>query len=258
MLNLIRMDLRRLFHTKSFYLSIIIFILFSGYCVYSQAKGQVINLYPYTPNLYLEGELYSVVDYYLNTPLHYMFTFTLKNGLIIFGIFFISFIASDDQSGYIKNLYMMCENKYIIVLSKLCVATILSAIVSIISFILTSVIGSIYVSDFTMGSMGDTLLFMILAWLFMIAFISLLTCVYHLIKSKVPSIILSVLFPLGITLIFLSPVLQDFVKYSLSGVFIHLPMLYDANQTVFTLIMCLVYIVIYQGLSIIIFIKREV
>ncbi|NBK98859.1 MAG: hypothetical protein EOM50_12710 [Erysipelotrichia bacterium] len=87
MLSMLNMELRRLFRCKSFYFAILIFLGFTGYCIFSQTKWQVINGYSVPQNLYLEVGLQSIVDYYLTMPLQLMYVFALKNGIIIFGIF---------------------------------------------------------------------------------------------------------------------------------------------------------------------------
>lgn len=258
MISMVAMDVRRMLRSKSFYLAILIFLVFSGYCIYAQATWQVINGYPVPENLQLEAGLYSIVDYYLNSTLQYMYTFTFKNGLIVFGIFITSFVASDYQSGFIKNKCMMCKSKSTIIWAKLFVSILLGVIVLLLSFLLTTVLGYLFISDFHMGYLNEILIFAGSALLLYVAYFTGLTFLYRFLRSKLPSILLSVFFPLGLTMVLLEPLLGDYVTYSLSGVFLKFPMVFQSDVSIPATIVCVVYIILYHCLSLWLFHKRDI
>lgn len=258
MFNMVKVDVRRMLRSKSFYLAILIFLLFSGYCIHSQAKWQVINNYPVSQNLQIDAGLYSIIDYYLNTPLQFMYIFTFKNGLIIFGIFITSFVASDYQSGFIKNKCMMCKNKNIIIWSKLVISILLGMIIIVISFLLTTVLGYLFVSDFNMGNIKDILIFALISLLFYVAYFTCLSFVYRLIKNKLPSILLSVFFPLGLTMVILQPLLGEYTKYSLSGVFLDFPILFRSDISGIAILVCFIFIGVYHCLSLMLFKNKDI
>lgn len=258
MLSMLKMEMRRLFHCKAFYLAILIFLGFTSYCIFSQTKWQVINGYSMPQNLQLEAGLYSIVDYYLTMPLQFMYIFALKNGLIIFGIFIVSYIASDYQSGFIKNTAMMCKNKNIIIINKLIISVIISIIILLLSFVLSLVLGYIFVENFSLGNIPDILIYSGIAVLLNVAFFSLISFLYRLLNHKTPSILLCILMPLGLTMIFLQPILNDFIDYTISGAFLSLPIYFTVDMSWRIIIICLVYIVIYQVFSILLFRKRDI
>lgn len=257
MLSILKMDLRRMAKNKSLYLAILIFLLFSGYCIYTQAKWQVINKYPFPETLHLDAGLYSIVDYYLNDSLQLMYIFLFKNGLIIFGIYIVSSIASDYQSGFIKNSYMMCNHPSMILWSKLCISIIVSVMIVVLSFLLVSVFGFLFISDFAIGNGKEILIFAGNAVLLYTSFFSGISFLYRFLKNKIPSILLCVFFPLGLTMIALQPMLGEFTKYTLSSAFLNFP-LHDHDGMIQTAAICLMFTLIYHGLSMILFKKRDI
>lgn len=258
MLNMLKMEVRRLFRCKSFYLAILIFLGFTGYCIFSQTKWQVINGYSMSQHLQLEAGLYSIIDYYLTIPLQFMYVFALKNGLIIFGIFIVSYISSDYQSGFIKNTAMMCKNRNIIIINKLIIFIVISIINLMMSLVLSVVLGYILVENFTFGNISDILVYSYVAVIINVAFFSLISFLYRLLNNKIPSILMCILLPLGLTMIFLQPIIKDFIDYTISGAFLSLPMYFTADVSWRIIIVCLVYIAIYQGLSILLIRKRDI
>lgn len=258
MLSVLKMDLRRLFRCKSFYLAIFIFLCFTGYCIYTQSKWQVINGYVIPQHLQLEAGLYSVIDDHLTMPLQFMYIFALKNGLIIFGIFMVSFTAADYQSGFIKNSAMMCKNKNYIILNKLILTVIISIIIPFLSFLLSTILGYIYVDDFMFGNIVDILVYSGMAVLLNAAFISAILFLYRLLNNKIPSILMCVFLPLGLTMIFLQPILKSFIDYTISGAFLSLPIYFTVHISGPIIMVCLVYIALYNGLSILLFRKRDI
>lgn len=258
MISLLKMDIRRMLRSKSFYIALLVFSLFSGYCIYTQTKWQVINGYEIPEHLPLDAGLLSIVNYYLYTPVQFMYTFLLKNGIIIFGIYFISFIASDYQSGFIKNSCMMCKNKSSIILNKFFITIALSVLITILSFLIASIVAYIFVEDFQMDKSSDILLYFITITLFQTAYFSAISFLYRLLKNKTMAIVTTVLFPLGIIMLMFQPLLQDFTKYTLSGMFFQLPIQYDATYSFQVLSLSILYIVLYQGLSLFLFHKRDI
>lgn len=258
MLNLLRMDIRRMLRSKSFYITLLVFILFSCYCIYTQAKWQVINGYEIPEHLPLDAGLLSIVNYYLYTPVQFMYIFLLKNGMIIFGIYLITFIAGDYQSGFIKNACMMCKNKNSIILNKFFITIALSVIITLLSFFIASILAYTFVDDFKMDMCSNILLYFITIILYQTAYFSAISFLYRLLKSKTMAIVMSVLFPLGITMLVLQPLLQTYTKYTLSDMFFQLPIQYDANVSIQIIILSIFYIVLYQGFSLVLFHKRDI
>ena len=258
MLSMLKMDFRRLFRCKSFYLAILIYVGFTAYCMYTQTKWQVINQYQIPQHLQLDAGLYSIVDYYLTMPIQFMYIFALKNGFLIFGIFMVSFISSEYQSGFIKNSVMMCKNKNIIILNKFILSVFVSMLIVCLSFLLSVILGYFYVDEFMLGNISDIFIYFGSAVLLNTAFFSAITFLYRLLNNKIPSILICVLLPLGLTALFLQPIIKNFIDYTISGVFLSLPIYFETDVSLRCILVCLVYIGLYQGLSMLLIQKRDI
>lgn len=134
MLNVIKMDIYRLFHTVSTYVMIIATVLLTTFIVY-MTKWDLDNMdamqaNTIEPGVQVEGDVVELnFGFYSNTnaewklgdiPLSDLMETQLTAGfyLVFISIFVSIFVYAEQKNGYVKNIAGQLPNKWMLVLSK--------------------------------------------------------------------------------------------------------------------------------------------
>lgn len=247
MLNLIKMDLYRMFSMASFY---VIICLFSIECV----------LMVYSSTMESDPLYLSIADLIMtttSTPFITLFT----------GIFSALFLIADKSSQFIKNYGGQLKHRCSRIFSKIICIIIYNILFSAITILLLIVSDKIFKTNLELGFDADFFRYYALAFLGNIAFCIVIVLISTLFKSTIPVVILPILISTNVFSIIFSGVDNilhrigiDFStqKYMLSENIYNLPWLEDTDNISFFVLLFLGYSIISAILSCIIFKKKDI
>ncbi len=246
MLNLIKMDLYRMFSMASFY---VIICLFSIGCVLMVCSSTMES-----DPLYL-----SIADLIMTTSIPLITLFT--------GIFSALFLIADKSSQFIKNYGGQLKHRCSRIFSKIICIIIYNILFSAITILLLIVSDKIFKTNLELGFDADFFRYYALAFLGNIACCIVIVLISTLFKSTVPVVILPILISTSVFSIIFSGVDNilhrigiDFStqKYMLSENLYNLPWLEGTDNISFFVLLFLGYAVISAILSCIIFKKKDI
>lgn len=247
MLNLIKMDLYRMFSMASFY---VIICLFSIECV----------LMVYSSTMESDPLYLSIADLIMtttSTPFITLFT----------GIFSALFLIADKSSQFIKNYGGQLKHRCSRIFSKIICIIIYNILFSAITILLLIVSDKIFKTNLELGFDADFFRYYALAFLGNIAFCIVIVLISTLFKSTVSVVILPILISTSVFSIIFSGVDNilhrigiDFStqKYMLSENIYNLPWLEGTDNISFFVLLFLGYSIISAILSCIIFKKKDI
>lgn len=247
MLNLIKMDLYRMFSMASFY---VIICLFSIECV----------LMVYSSTMESDPLYLSIADLIMtttSTPFITLFT----------GIFSALFLIADKSSQFIKNYGGQLKHRCSRIFSKIICIIIYNIFFSAITIFLLIVSDKIFKTNLELGFDTDFFRYYALAFLGNIAFCIVIVLISTLFKSTIPVVILPILISTSVFSIIFSGVDNilhrigiDFStqKYMLSENIYNLPWLEGTDNISFFVLLFLGYSIISAILSCIIFKKKDI
>lgn len=245
MLNLIKMDLYRMFSMASFY---VIICLFSIECVLMVCSSTMES-----DPLYL-----SIADLIMTTSTPFITLFT--------GIFSALFLIADKSSQFIKNYGGQLKHRCSRIFSKI-ICIIYNILFSAITILLLIVSDKIFKTNLELGFDADFFRYYALAFLGNIAFCIVIVLISTLFKSTIPVVILPILISTNVFSIIFSGVDNilhrigiDFStqKYMLSENIYKLPWLEGTDNISFFVLLFLGYSIISAILSCIIFKKKDI
>lgn len=203
MFNLIKMDVYRLFHTRSFKVGLI----FSA-------------LLPFVAIACLAGFLFLMMELMKSPESAELFTDTSFTGWITdgvalsdiiltgFGVFSILvstvltsiFINTEQESGYIKNIAGQISSRQKMIVSKLCTIAVINLAIFVIYTVASAVAGLIFFqSTVNSNSIGSLMAILGTKLLLYIAIDAIILFICTLTKSKALSVAIGVIFGIGIT-----------------------------------------------------------
>lgn len=247
MLNLIKMDLYRMFSMASFY---VIICLFSIECV----------LMVYSSTMESDPLYLSIADLIMtttSTPFITLFT----------GIFSALFLIADKSSQFIKNYGGQLKHRCSRIFSKIICIIIYNILFSAITILLLIVSDKIFKTNLELGFDANFFRYYALAFLGNIAFCIVIVLISTLFKSTIPVVILPILISTSVFSIIFSGVDNilhrigiDFStqKYMLSENIYNLPWLEGTDNISFFVLLFLGYSIISAILSCIIFKKKDI
>ena len=247
MLNLIKMDLYRMFSMASFY---VIICLFSIECV----------LMVYSSTMESDPLYLSIADLIMtttSTPFITLFT----------GIFSALFLIADKSSQFIKNYGGQLKHRCSRIFSKIICIIIYNILFSAITILLLIVSDKIFKTNLELGFDADFFRYYALAFWGNIAFCIVIVLISTLFKSTVPVVILPILISTSVFSIIFSGVDNilhrigiDFStqKYMLSENIYNLPWIEGTDNISFFVLLFLGYSIISAILSCIIFKKKDI
>lgn len=262
MLSLLKMDIRRMLKSKYFYISILIFTIILGICIRSQSGAQVEYGFQAIQTEHEIG-ISNWIDFRLYMPLHIIYGFASKYIMLIFGSYMVTFVCSEYNSGYIKNSCMMYKNRNMIILNKVLVSFFLSIVVTILSYVVSTVFGFLFIDGFEWGNLGAVISYMGIMIIQNVALFSLLTFVSTLTRNKTVGILLTFIITTGLSMIVCHAVfdllhISDLSNYTISQLYMSMPMYYDSVLSMRVLVGSIGFIILYTVLSILVINHRDI
>lgn len=257
---MMRMDIRRILKSKSFYISLFLLLALLVICICQQNPLKL--SYTDANDVKHAVGIYTSVDALVDTPLSIMYHFARSYIFLIFGIFMVLFVCSEYSSGYIKNSCMMYKSRAAIIFNKLCITCFLSIVVVLVSFAFSTLLGFLIMDGFHFGDAGDLLLYLGMLILMNMAYFSLITLLCTMTHNKTVGIIVVFLIATAFSTIFLQPLfdmigLSDMMNYTLSRLMMSIPMQYDHTQMLRITVMSITYVVVYHLGALLIVLKRD-
>ena len=208
MLNIMRMDLRRLFKSRYFYICLACLI---GYLLIAvmlqrnlQYSGEMAGKRGYNPN---DIGLFFSVNAFLSTVQDFAYVHIPIVVPLFGGIIVSLFVTSEVQSGYIKNVYLLPQHRWYLILSKILIFVVISILGLIISFIIIYLAGKSMIYHFSYAKNPDEMLsFVLWMLLLFVSFFSLIALISELTRSKTIALIFLLLVVMNVYLVVLSSI----------------------------------------------------
>lgn len=260
MLNMIKAELKRLFYTRGFWISLAVFvglyILSIGMQTYVQ---QMFDFSSNTANT--EPGIYLSVDTVIVTLNSFVVSFGHSFGLLVMGIYLAGFVTQEYSSGFVKNTVALKNGRVNMIISKLVVSIVISLLILVISYVVGAILGSLFVKGFVIDKASILLSSFGILMVVSVAFFSLDVFVCTLFRNKTSGIVMTFLVSSGILLTLFQALLSmaklsSLGQYSLSYILNNLPNEIE-NISYMTILISFIYIVVYNILSIGIVKKRD-
>ena len=173
MFNLLRMDLRRLFRTRSFYIVLAATALLSAVCALATSGRMLIiqesglSAVEYQQDDISTGVIFGII--WSTTQLDYLFA-SLSYGfsLMMSGIGVTLFVRGDFSSGRIRNICHVRPRRWEYVLSKILIAGVYSGILAILGVLVSLICPILFDQPElrpTASPIGDILQYTVWQWL---------------------------------------------------------------------------------------------
>lgn len=186
MLNMLRSDLYRILHIRSFKIGILVMsIMAIGLTIPSM------NIMSNTPFANYDAQTGTFVEYLWFFPKSAIFT-------IIVMLMYVIYLNEEYTSGFIKNVYPCLSNKLKLSVSRLLVFVIYYIVFSFINIIFSLVTVGFIQGRFGTISIFDYIIYYLIQFLLATAIASILELCIHLSKKNILSIILIFLYTFGI------------------------------------------------------------
>lgn len=282
MLNIIKMDFYKLMKSKTLYvvqislislmLVLALFMRVSLSRDYETGKESSIGFNSEVSDKQTNSPDISEEEYYLiqnsikddlNVESIVSATYKSPVMLILLTIFMALFIGSELESGYIKNIVPLTNSRPSLVISKSIIATAFIIIQAIVLFLGSIIASYIITGKLEIANINPVLYYASLQMLLLVAFSSLLTLIGYLFKSTTLTVGIGILLSFNIIGRLLNIVdgLFNVLKGNLSKLVIVGNSVLDsfgANEYWRIIIVCVVYFVIYNIVTIIWVKKMEV
>ncbi len=259
MINIIRSELSRLFKSKGFYISLIIYIAIYVLCIFMQINAQ--ESLGFQSGSINEPGLYISVDTVITSMNAFATTFGYIFGVLVLGIYLSSFVTFEYSSGFIKNIAVLSNGRKAVILSKIAVAFMMSVFILMISYGLSFILGTSLIDSFEIESLSVILYSMSFLLLVSLAVFSLIIFICTLFKNKTAGIVLVFLIASGMLMPFINSILDmihltSLSEYTLSYLFMNtVPT--GGDLWVKAIFISIFYIIVYNILSIGITQKRD-
>lgn len=268
MLNLLKMDLRRMFRGKSVYIffGILVFITVFTFSLlfiiqdpemqeFLTEHGMVITAE--SGNLKAVLNTKSLIQVYHQT--------NVSGGLlpVLAGILAVLFVCMDFDSGFIKNILSVHENKWNYILSKSFCLYVVNFFLIALTFLISLGLNVICRGFFSYGSGRDILFYILSIWMVVNGFTTLALVICVISRSKAAGITGAFLLGGGIIVMVLYSLLQIFggekiMNYTLYLNLAYCPMEYSGLSDLRPMIVGLVFCVIYMVIGKVVLAKKDI
>lgn len=279
MINIIKMDLYRMFRTKSIYVIWTIMaavILFTTYLGKSDVDAR--NTETQIPVYEEQADTNPALGMQVIIPTNAGTKVTLfdmffgncqgKAIAIFLVIFSVLFATADLTSGYVKNIAGQVQNRGYLILSKT-FCLFLYTILSMLFFLVVQGISNLLIFGyFKMGDVKDFTVYFILQVLLHFTLALIISAIAIMIHNNVISMIIAVCLCLNVATIFYSGIDRIIANigadsfhlsdYTVTGRISALPMAFSAHDNVTALLTALIFSVIAAVSCSIVFTKRDV
>lgn len=270
MLNLLRMDLRRMFRSKGFYIcfgflvftSVVVFALM--YAVSNpdiqkalENLGFMITTSVGSPQEIQEMTASSLLDLFHQTNIS-------GGGFpVITGILTTLFVCLDFDSGFIKNILAVHENKWSYIISKMICSFIVNLFCMAGTFVIVLGLNAVTGGFFSYPNAGDALFYLFSIWMLTNAFSTLLLLVCMITRSKAAGITAAFIICSGLIVVILNTLLGFFkangiMNYTLYMNLTTCPFKYENLVSLRPVIVSVVFIVLYGTAAKVFLAKKDV
>lgn len=268
MLNLLRMDLRRIFRGKGFYICLgilaftTIFTFALLYILQNPAIRDILIKYGMTVTS-SSGEIEDALS---TTSLINLFHQTnISGGLlpVITGILATIFICTDFDSGFIKNILAVHVNKWDYIISKIVSLFLVNLMYLAVTFLTCVFLNVICGNFFTYSSAGDILFYLGSIWMITNAFSTLILLVCMITRNKAAGITAAFILGSGLIVILVSSLLglfnaNEIMNYTLYMNLAECPQSYDGLVTLRPIIVSVIFGIIYTTAGKLVLAKKDI
>lgn len=270
MLNLLRMDLRRMFRSKSLYICFG-FLVFTSVFVFAamytvsnpeiqkalENLGFMVTTSVGSPQEIQELTAASLLDLFHQTNLS-------GGGVpVMTGIVMILFVCTDFDSGFIKNILAVHENKWSYTISKMLCSFIVNLFCIAGTFAIALGLNAVTGGFFSYPNIGDVLFYLFSAWMLSNAFSTLLLLVCMITRSKAAGITAAFITCSGLIVVILNTLLGFFKANGIMNYTLYMnlntcPFKYDGLASLRPIIVSLVFIILYGTAAKVILAKKDI
>lgn len=291
MFNMIKAETKRLFKSKSFLVAIGIYLFICAFCLYASMSVQSQDIDSPAPTESINSTQENGVGFSNESGLYISIgtnefeegmndgmnstestlpmslneivkNLSISVGVLVFGIYLISFICNEYSSGYIKNTVMLEDGRSSVIISKLAISAIISLLVIIFNYIACAIIGKIFLDNFIIESPKKIISFACIIFILSLAIYSLVIFICTVTTNKAISIVTFFLIATGIITPLLIKIfgllhIPSAINYTLTYFFNASPNIcsYFAIRILY---MSIIYILVYNIFSVIILKKRDI
>lgn len=266
MLNVIKMDLYRMFRSRSTYFVLIGISLFMAFMVQNMYGSIGKEIDPVYIGIGNNPDLLSD-----SMDLRTIFQAMAGSRVFMLGIavFSVLFINREEVSGFTKNIAGQVQNRGMLSISKfvsLCVYVVLNFVVGLAVLFFA---GNLFFDAITLGNVFDLIKEVGLQFMFHIAFAAIMLGIITLVKQAVVSMLLGILLPMG-GFSFLYQALNDMIHklagtdafnmmdYTITGIIATVSTSSSTGTIIRSILVSLVFIVVMLAYSVTMKQKRDV
>lgn len=256
-------ETKRLFRSKGFFLTMLVYFLTFCFSLYLQIQSQTTGTFGFIDIGFVkEAGLMLTVNHKITTLNEIVQLLGLNYGLIIFGIYFTIFVCDEFTSGYIKNMILLPNGRYTIVLAKTWITTLYAFLFVLCNYVISVGLGFLCVDEFTLGSMQEILPPAVVMFLISFALFSLISFLSILTHNKLFGAVLVFLISSGTLMGIIYPLIStlslfNFSEYTLSF-FCSTIIPSSGELYIRMIIVSFLYVVVYNILSILSLFKQEI
>ena len=270
MLNLLRMDLRHMLKSKSFYicLGILIVTTLFTFILFS------VLVNPELLQIAIDNDFAIIRGYSTNDikesfgdldMLNLFHQGNISGGILVTmtGIITTLFVCSDFKNGFIKNILAAHENKWNYILSKMLVISIINFFYIAFTFLLSLFANAVTGNYFIYNNFNDTFLYIITIWMLCNGLCSLVLFICIAKRSEGAGIGGAIIFGSGLAMMILNLLLSIFdlesiLDYTLYYNLSYAPFTYSKIADFRGLIVAVIFVVFYTSISKVILSKTDI
>lgn len=267
MLNIFRMDMRRMLRSKSFYICLIILgttMIFTQMLIWAISDPKMVEFLiskGFTLSVSNE-ELSSLNTLYILDVFHQA---NISGGLfaVVTGILTAIFVCSDFESGYVKNILSVYVKRGKYLWSKFLCISIVNLIYLLATFFIVLVVNVITGSPFLQNPAADLFFFLFQIWVLECGFTAMILLTCMLTRSKAAVITFAIFVCGGVVSMVLNSVLGLFglnkiMEYSLYMNVANAQMTYEGISSLRPFGISLIFIIVCMVLGQMVLSKRDV
>ncbi|MGY3779359.1 hypothetical protein [Isobaculum melis] len=194
MLNVIKMDLYRMFRSRSTYLVLLGILAFMSFMIQNMHGSIGKEVDPVIIGIGNNPALLSET-----MSLQTIFQAMAGSRVFMLGIaiFSVLFIQREEASGFTKNIAGQVQNRGMLALSKFVSLSVYVVLNFVVGLAVLFFVGNLFFDAITLGNIFDLLKEVGLQFVFHIAFLALMLGIITLIKQAVVSTLIGMLLPMG-------------------------------------------------------------
>lgn len=268
MLNLLRMDLYRIFRNKSFYIcfGILAFVNILTFLILFVITNPVTRDFILQYGAELTSDAADIESTLANTTILEVFRQgTVGGGFlsVTTGILGALFICMDFESGFIKNIMAAHENKWDYILSKAAVTAVMNFLYLAGTFLITLLLNVLSGGFFAYSLPVDVLFYLFSAWMVVNGFSALTLLICMVTRSKAAGVAGAICLNSGLIVMIISTAfslfgLQWIFDYSLYMTLASLPSAFQGDYCLRTIVTGAGFFVLYTVASQIVLAKKDI